>query len=100
MPDQQTRSVSPDRSVNCLYCHQEKDERNCIRGPGGEGSICPDCSCSTEDGQHVPDITMIEPLSDAHHDMPLGNGQVLCDIQCLHCGRSGSFVLTVPEVNW
>jgi hypothetical protein len=30
-------------SVNCIKCGALVDERECIEGPGGEGSICPVC---------------------------------------------------------
>lgn len=30
-------------SVNCLTCGKLVDERECLYGPDGEGSICPAC---------------------------------------------------------
>lgn len=30
-------------SVNCLICNALVDERDCIHGEDGEGSICPAC---------------------------------------------------------
>lgn len=30
-------------SVNCFICGKLVDERDCIPGSDGEGSICPDC---------------------------------------------------------
>jgi len=30
-------------SVDCRVCGELVDERECINGPGGEGSVCPKC---------------------------------------------------------
>jgi hypothetical protein len=48
-------TIPTDRSVNCTYCGNLADERDCLRGESGEGSLCPACVQSatrirTEDG--------------------------------------------------
>lgn len=43
------------------------------------------------DGNHEPDLSTV-----VHHD------QDVFDVNCKHCGTSGSFVLILPpnDINW
>jgi hypothetical protein len=34
-------------SVGCFICANLVDERDCVPGPDGEGSICPDCQVNS-----------------------------------------------------
>lgn len=56
-----------------------------------EDEVCP----KSKNGRHEPDHYSVQR---ADHDP--GEGHVLVDVNCKHCGRSGACLIAPEDVNW
>lgn len=50
------------------------------------------CGKNKETGVHVPDLHGVSRDDDAN--------LMVLDVPCIHCGRSGSFVLDPVDIQW